>query len=298
MFDENKVLVGIAPIAWTNDDIPELGRENSFEQCISEAALAGFQGTEVGNKYPRDPKVLGHYMEVRGLKIASAWFSSFLTTGTYEDTEKAFLAHRDFLYELGARVIVVSEQGHSIQGQPDTPVFEAKYIMNDQEWERLTDGLNRLGQQAAQKGMKLVYHHHMGTVVQTSEEVRRLMEETDPKWVYLLFDSGHLAYSGEDELAILKKYIGRVAHVHLKDIRPEVVKRVRKDHHSFLDGVRMGAFTVPGDGCISFKPIFDELSKAGYEGWLLVEAEQDPAAANPFEYALKAREYIRQVAGI
>lgn len=298
MFDENKVLVGIAPIAWTNDDIPELGRENSFEQCISEAALAGFQGTEVGNKYPRDPKVLGHYMEVRGLKIASAWFSAFLTTGTYEDTEKAFLAHRDFLYELGARVIVVSEQGHSIQGQPDTPVFEAKYIMNDQEWERLTDGLNRLGQQAAQKGMKLVYHHHMGTVVQTSEEVRRLMEETDPKWVYLLFDSGHLAYSGEDELAILKKYIGRVAHVHLKDIRPEVVKRVRKDHHSFLDGVRMGAFTVPGDGCISFKPIFDELSKAGYEGWLLVEAEQDPAAANPFEYALKAREYIRQVAGI
>lgn len=298
MFDKNKVLVGIAPIAWTNDDIPELGRENSFEQCISEAALAGFQGTEVGNKYPKDPKVLGHYMEVRGLKIASAWFSSFLTTGTYEDTEKAFLAHRDFLYELGARVIVVSEQGHSIQGQPDTPVFEAKYIMNDQEWERLAAGLNRLGQRAAQKGMKLVYHHHMGTVVQTSEEVRRLMEETDPKWVYLLFDSGHLAYSGEDELAILKKYIGRVAHVHLKDIRPEVVKRVRKDHHSFLDGVRMGAFTVPGDGCISFKPIFDELSKAGYEGWLLVEAEQDPAAANPFEYALKAREYIRQVADI
>lgn len=298
MFDKSKVMVGIAPIAWTNDDIPELGRENSFEQCISEAALAGFQGTEVGNKYPKDPEILGHYMEVRGLKIASAWFSAFLTTGTYEETEKAFLAHRDFLHKLGARVIVVSEQGHSIQGQPDTPVFEAKYIMNDQEWERLTKGLNRLGQRAAEKGMKLAYHHHMGTVVQTSEEIRRLMAETDPESVYLLFDSGHLAYSGEDELAILKQYIGRVAHVHLKDIRPEVVGRVKEGRLSFLDGVRMGAFTVPGDGCISFQPIFHQLSAAGYEGWLLVEAEQDPAVANPFEYAVKAREYIGKTAGI
>lgn len=298
MFEKDKVLVGIAPIAWTNDDIPELGKENTFEQCISEAALAGYQGTEVGNKYPRDPGILAHYMEVRGLRIASAWFSAFLTTGTYEETEKAFLAHRDFLYQLGARVIVVSEQGHSIQGQADTPVFEAKYIMDDQEWDRLTTGLEKLGQRAAEKGMKLVYHHHMGTVVQTAGEVDRLMSETDPQWVFLLFDSGHLAYSGEDELAVLRKYVKRVAHVHLKDIRPEIVSRVRKEHLSFLDGVRMGAFTVPGDGSISFQPIFEELAKAGYEGWLLVEAEQDPAVANPFEYALKARKCIRQLAGV
>lgn len=298
MFKEDKVLLGIAPIAWTNDDIPELGKENSFEQCISEAALAGFQGTEVGNKYPRDPEVLKHYMEVRGLRIASAWFSAFLTTERYEVTEEAFLKHRDFLYRLGAKVIVVSEQGHSIQGQAETPVFEAKYCMDDQEWERLTAGLEKLGRLAAEKGMKLVYHHHMGTVVQTSEEIRRLMETTDSGLVYLLFDSGHLRYSGEDELAVLKRYIGRVAHVHLKDIRPEVVSLVKDGHKSFLDGVRLGAFTVPGDGCIAFQPIFDELAGAGYEGWLLVEAEQDPALANPFEYAVKARQNIRQMAGI
>lgn len=298
MFKEDKVLVGIAPIAWTNDDIPELGKENSFEQCISEAALAGFQGTEVGNKYPKDPEILRHYMEMRGLKIASAWFSAFLTTKPYEETEKAFLKHRDFLCQMGAKVIVVSEQGHSIQGQADTPVFEAKYRMDDGEWDMLTTGLERLGKRAAEKGMKLAYHHHMGTVVQTSEEVHRLMANTDPKLLYLLFDSGHLRYSGEDELAILKQYVERVAHVHLKDVRPEIVKRIRDGHKSFLDGVRMGAFTVPGDGCIPFQPIFDELAKANYEGWLLVEAEQDPAVANPFEYALKARKSIRQMAGI
>lgn len=298
MFEKDKVLVGIAPIAWTNDDIPELGKENTFEQCISEAALAGYQGTEVGNKYPKDWEKLNHYMEVRGLRVASAWFSAYLTTGSYEETEKAFLAHRDFLYRLGAKVIVVSEQGHSIQGRADTPIFEAKYNMNDREWEMLITGLERLGRRAAEKGMKLVYHHHMGTVVQTGEEVDRLMLNTDPQYVYLLFDSGHLAYSGEDELAVLKKHVSRVAHVHLKDIRPEVVNRVREGHLSFLDGVRMGAFTVPGDGSISFEPIFQELERAGYEGWLLVEAEQDPAAANPFEYALKARECIRKMAGI
>lgn len=298
MFEKDKVLVGIAPIAWTNDDIPELGRENTFEQCISEAALAGYQGTEVGNKYPKDPETLGHYMEARGLRIASAWFSAYLTTDSYEETEKRFLDHRDFLSRLGAKVIVVSEQGHSIQGQADTPVFDAKYSMNDQEWEQLSTGLERLGQRAAEKGMKLVYHHHMGTVVQTGAEVDRLMAQTDPKWVYLLFDSGHLAYSGEDERKVLRKYIERVAHVHLKDIRPEIVKRVREEHKSFLDGVRMGAFTVPGDGSIAFQPIFEDLEKSGYEGWLLVEAEQDPAVANPFEYALKARKFIRELAGV
>ncbi|NLG93210.1 MAG: myo-inosose-2 dehydratase [Clostridiales bacterium] len=298
MFDKEKVFLGIAPIAWTNDDMPDLGKENSFEQCISEAALAGFQGTEVGNKYPRDPDMLKGYLEVRGLRIASAWFSSFLTTKPYEETEKEFIKHRDFLHAMGAKVIVVSEQGYSIQGQMDTPIFDGKYVMNDEEWKLLTTGLDKLGKLAAEKDMKVVYHHHMGTVVQTTAEIDRLMENTDPNLVYLLFDSGHLVYSGEDELAILKKYIHRIKHVHLKDVRPEIVKRVKEEKLSFLKAVRLGAFTVPGDGCINFKPIFDVLEKNHYEGWLLVEAEQDPAVANPFVYAKMAREYIRKTAGI
>lgn len=294
----NKVKLGIAPIGWTNDDMPDLGKENTFEQCISEAALAGFAGTEVGNKYPKDPKTLHWYLKLRGLSIASAWFSSFLTTAPYEETEAAFVQHRDFLYAMGAKVIVVSEQGHSIQGQMETPVFEKKYVMNDGEWEKLTTGLEKLGRLAAEREMKLVYHHHMGTVVQTTPEIDRLMQQTDPALVSLLFDSGHLVYSGEDAMEILKKYIARIHHVHLKDIRPEVVNKIKTDQLSFLQGVRLGAFTVPGDGSIDFAPIFEELAKAGYEGWLLVEAEQDPAIANPFEYALKAREYIRKTAKI
>ena len=298
MFDKEKVFLGIAPIAWTNDDMPDLGKENSFEQCISEAALAGFSGTEVGNKYPHDAAALKSYLEVRGLRIASAWFSAFLTTRPYEETERAFLKHRDFLHALGAKVIVVSEQGHSIQGKIDTPIFEGKHVMDDGEWKLLTAGLERLGKLAREKDMKLVYHHHMGTVVQTTAEIDRLMRETDPELVYLLYDSGHLVFSGADALAVLEKYADRIKHVHLKDVRPERVEQVRREKLSFLQAVRLGAFTVPGDGAIDFRPIFLVLSEHRYEGWLLVEAEQDPAKANPFVYAKKARDYIRRTAGI
>lgn len=295
--DQKKVKIGIAPIAWTNDDLPDLGKENTFEQCISEMALAGFTGTEVGNKYPKDPAVLNKYLSLRGLSVASAWFSAFLTTKPYEETAKAFIAHRDFLNAMGAKVIVVSEQGHSVQGKLDTPIFGHKYVMNDEEWKLLYDGLNKLGALAAEKEMKVVYHHHMGTVVQTTAEIDRLMANTDPSLVYLLFDSGHLVFSGEDMLAVLKKHVKRVKHVHLKDIRPDVLKDVHEKNMSFLQAVRAGAFTVPGDGCIDFASVFDVLETNGYEGWLLVEAEQDPAKANPLEYALRARKYIREKAG-
>jgi len=294
----NKVKLGIAPIAWTNDDMPDLGKENTFDQCLSEAALAGFKGTEVGNKYPKNVDVLKKALELRGLEIASAWFSSFLTTKPYEETKVEFIKHRDFLHALGADVIVVAEQGHSVQGEIDTPVFDGKYLFNEEEWKLLGDGLNKLGKLAKDKGMKIVYHHHMGTGVQTTAEIDKLMSITDENLVYLLFDSGHLVYSGEDQIAILKKYINRIKHVHLKDIRPEIVNKVKIEKLSFLKGVREGAFTVPGDGSIDFKPIFKILEENNYEGWLIVEAEQDPAKANPFEYAVKARKYIKEVSGI
>ncbi|WPC42549.1 myo-inosose-2 dehydratase [Clostridium sp. JS66] len=297
MFNKDKVKIGICPIGWTNDDMPDLGKENTFEQAVSEMALAGFKGTEVGNKYPKDVKVLKKALDLRGLQIASAWFSSFLTTKPFEETKKAFIEHRDFLHAMGAKVIVVSEQGHSIQGQMDVPIFEGKYNMNEDEWKKLADGLNKLGELAKEKDMKVVYHHHMGTVVQTTEEIDKLMDMTDDKLVYLLFDTGHLVYSGEDPVAIAKKYAKRIKHVHLKDIRSEKKDKVKKEKLSFLKGVREGAFTVPGDGCIDFQPIFKMLSENDYEGWMLVEAEQDPAIANPLEYALKAREYIQNKIG-
>ncbi len=297
MLNKDKVKLGIAPIAWTNDDMPDLGAENTFEQCISEMALAGFTGCEVGNKYPRDTKVLKKALDLRGMQICNAWFSSFLTTKPYEEVEKDFIEHITFLKEMGAKVVGISEQGHSIQGT-DKSIFDDKYVMNDEEWDMLCTGINKLGKVAKDMGIKLCFHHHMGTVVQTEAEIDRMMENTDPELFGLLFDSGHLAYCGEDYMSVLNKYADRIRHVHLKDIRPEVVAKVKENHMSFLQGVRAGAFTVPGDGCIDFAPIFEVLEKTGYEGYVLVEAEQDPAIANPFEYALKARAYIREKAGL
>ena len=297
MLDSKKVKLGIAPIAWTNDDMPDLGAENTFEQCISEMALAGFTGCEIGNKYPKDPKVLKKALDLRHMQICNAWFSTFLTTKPYEETEKEFIKHITFLKEMGAKVVGVSEQGHSIQGT-DLSIFDDKYIMNDEEWDKLCTGLNKLGKVAKDMGITLTFHHHMGTVVQTAAEIDRLMENTDPELFNLLFDSGHLAYCGEDYMYVLKKYINRIKHVHLKDIRPEVIEKVKKEHLSFLQGVRLGTFTVPGDGAIDFTPILDVLAENNYEGYVLVEAEQDPAVANPFEYAVKARKYIAEKAGL
>jgi len=297
MLNKEKVHLGIAPIAWTNDDMPDLGAENTFEQCVSEMALAGFTGCEVGNKYPRDTAALKKALDLRGMRICNAWYSTFLTTAPYEETEKGFIEHITFLKEMGAKVVGVSEQGHSIQGT-DKSIFRDKYVMDDREWEFLCTGLDKLGRVAKDRGIALTCHHHMGTVVQTAAEIDRMMENTDPELVGLLFDSGHLAYCGEDYLAVLKKYAGRTRHVHLKDIRPDVVEKVKAENKSFLDGVRMGAFTIPGDGCIDFDPIFKVLEENQYEGYMLVEAEQDPAKANPLEYAIRARKYIAEKTGL
>ncbi|MGX7244979.1 myo-inosose-2 dehydratase [Enterococcus quebecensis] len=296
--NQQEICLGIAPIAWTNDDMPELGKENSFEQCISEMALAGYTGTEIGNKYPKDPEKLKPYLDIRGLSVASAWFSAFLTTKPYEETEQAFTDHMNFLHQMGAKVIVVSEQGHSIQGQMETPLFKDKPVFSDEDWQRLATGLERLGELANAKGMTIVYHHHMGTGVQTTEEIDRLMELTDPEKVSLLFDTGHLVFSGEDPISIYQKHQKRIKHIHFKDIREDVAKQVKTTEQSFLNGVKAGAFTVPGDGMIDFSPIWEAIEKSGYSGWIIVEAEQDPSKANPFEYAVKARKYIHEITSI
>lgn len=292
-----KVRLAIAPIVWTNDDMPELGAENTFEQCVSEMALAGFTGSEIGNKYPQDVEVLRHKLEVRGLRICNAWFSTLFTSQPYEVTEEAFIRHRDRLHALGARVIGASEQGNSIQGKP-LNIFGDKPVYTEEEWQKVTEGFNRLGRLAAEKGMKLTCHHHMGTGVQTVEEIDRFMAETDPRYVGLLFDSGHLTFAGVDPVPVLKKYIHRIQHVHLKDVRLPIRDQARREGWSFLQAVRSGVFTVPGDGDVDFAPIFDILAEHGYEGWVVVEAEQDPAKANPFEYAQKARRYIAEKTGL
>ncbi|MCD6397815.1 MAG: myo-inosose-2 dehydratase [Spirochaetaceae bacterium] len=290
--DKNKIKLAMAPIGWTNDDMPDLGKENSFEQCISEMALSGYEGSEVGTKYPEDPRVLKEFLDIRGLTICNQWFSSFLVSKPLKEVEEAFRKQISFLKAVGAKVIGPSEQTRSCQGK-DVSVFLGKAVFTSEEFKKLTAGMDYLGKIAREEGMKLAFHHHMGTGVQSIEETERFLNDTNSDYVHLLYDSGHFAFSEEDPVAALKKFISRVGHVHLKDIRTDVFAEVKKADSSFLDAVRAGVFTVPGDGSIDFPSIFKILEENDYEGWMVVEAEQDPAKANPFKYAKIAREYIR-----
>ncbi|CAH0238785.1 myo-inosose-2 dehydratase [Erwinia aphidicola] len=297
--NKENVKLAIAPIGWTNDDMPELGSENTFQQIVSEMALAGFTGSEVGSKYPRDPAVLKPMLDIRGVQIVNAWFSTFFANGDKAKTIDEFINHRDFLHAMGARVIGCSEQSLSIQGTTKA-VLEEKPLFSDEQWRLTAEGYNELAKLAAEKGMTVGLHHHMGTGIQTTAEIDRFMAATNDD-VYLLFDTGHAYYSEGSQQAmldILTKYLPRINHVHLKDVRDEVVAQVKSQKLSFLDGVKKGTFTVPGDGVIDFKPVFKILDDFGYKGWMVVEAEQDPALANPFEYAVKARKYIRENTGL
>ncbi|MDR1378465.1 MAG: myo-inosose-2 dehydratase [Synergistaceae bacterium] len=294
--NKSKVKLGIAPIGWTNDDMPELGSENTFEQCVSEMALAGFKGCEVGSKFPRhNPELLKRKLDARGLVICNAWFSTFFADGKKAETIENFTKHMKFLKFMGALVIGCSEQSGSAQGT-DKPIFNAKKVFTEVEWQLVVAGYNEIAKIAEGEGMKVCLHHHMGTGVQTTLEIDRFMRETNGN-VYLLYDTGHVYYSEgsqESVVKVLEDYLPRIVHVHLKDVRPEKVELVRREGKSFLDGVKMGTFTVPGDGVIDFAPVFDLLDKGDYSGWMVVEAEQDPAKADPFEYAVKAMEYIRK----
>ena len=300
MFDSNHVFLGIAPIGWCNDDMPELGGENTFQQTVSEMALAGFTGCEIGNKYPKDPAELKKALDLRGMRIASRWYSSFLLTRPFEEEEKDFIANLDFLAAVGANRINVSEQSYSIQGKMDVPVLTGghKHVMDDAEWKLLCDGLNKLGKIAADRGFKLCFHHHMGTVVQTSEETDRMMANTDPRYVFLCYDTGHFTFAKEDAVKAAKEFGPRIGHVHLKDIRPDMMEKAYAEGFKFRKAVLEGCFTIPGDGCVDYPGVFKALHDAHYEGWFIVEAEQDPAKANPLEYAKMAREYIKKTAGI
>lgn len=292
----DKVKLGVAPINWTNDDLPELGGEIPFEQCISEMALAGYTGCEVGTKYPTDPSVLKEYLELRGLQICNQWFSYELTTKSFAENRKNFEDLLDFLQAMGAEVIGGGETGNSCQGQQDVPVFEGKGMLDTAEdWKNYCRDLNELGKIARDRGMRLAFHHHMGTAIQTMEETDRLLDGTDPENVWLNYDCGHFTFSGENAVQALEKYLPRTAHIHLKDIRPDVLKRTHEERLSFLTAVKSGVFTVPGDpgGCIDFRGLFAVLNASEYEGWIVVEAEQDPAKANPLKYAMMARKFLR-----
>lgn len=293
MFTNKDIKLGICPIGWTNDDMWDLGDENTFQQCISEMRLAGFTGCEVGHKYPSDVKELKEALDLRGMTVASKWFSSFLGTKPYEETFEEFKKEIEYLCYAGATAINISEQSYSIQGNQDLSIFENKAKFTDDEFMKMCEGLNKLAEYAKSNGIRACFHHHMGTCVQTLEETVRMLENTSDD-LLLCYDTGHWTFSEVDPLAILEKFPNRIGHVHLKNMRKPVRDRAIKESWSFLKSVRNGCFTVPGDpeGCVDFTSVLKKLDEIGYEGWIMVEAEQDPAKANPFKYAKMAYEYI------
>lgn len=299
MLKRKNIKLGIAPIAWAEDDMPEYGRETTFLQIVSEIALTGYEGTEIGCKYPHDAKILNEELARRGLENITQWFSSYINELPFWQVERDFKDHMYFLKASGAKLVNVSDQSFSVQHRSST-CFTEKPVLNDEQFLELSDGLNKLGKTAVDHGMMLVYHHHMTTTVQTAAEIDRLMELTDPCYVNLIFDAGHLAFSGDDPVAVLDKHFDRIKHIHLKNIRRNVVDRCRQMGLSFLQSVLEGAFTIPGDpeGCVDFPAIFKILEERDYKGWLVVEAEQNPYIYNPYDYAVMARKYVREQTGI
>lgn len=298
--NKDTVFIGITPTSWWNDDFLDIDIGIPFEQCVSEMALAGYQGCSVGHKYPTDIEELKMKLDIRGLKVSEPWTSTFFTCeAMFDKTVADFRNSLDFIKTMGGKDIVVAELGHSVHQRP-LPIFPNRPIFDDKQWEAVTYGLHHLGKIANDEGMQLCYHHHMGTGIQTRAEVDRLMASTDPELVHLLLDTGHLYFSGDDPLDMAQAYASRIKHVHLKNIRKPIMDMAVEGNYSFKESIEAGIFTVPGDeeGCINFPPIFQTLADVDFEGWLVVEAEQNPGKAYPLKYAKMGRDYLREVTGI
>jgi len=295
MFRSGTIRVGAAPIVWSNDDRPDLGSHISFEQCVDEIAEAGYEGCEVNHKFPTNVAILKPALAQRKLQLASAWFSTHFTNETrVAETIAQFKDHMHFLKSMGSKVIVVCECNRAIHGE-NTPISESPSALTDKEWQDLISGLHHIGKLAQENGMDIVYHHHMGTVIQSQDQVNRLMEKTDSS---LLLDTGHLEFDGGDSTLMIKDHGHRIKHVHFKDLRQDEFARVSAQRWSFLEGVCEGVFTVPGQGLIKFEPVLNHLADIAYEGWIIVEAEQDPQKAHPLHYAQMGRQYLKEIAGI
>lgn len=299
MFPVGTVKFGITPTGWSNDDFPDIDIGIPFEQIVSEMALAGFEGCSRGHKYPSDPEVLKKALNLRNLEISEPWVSTYFTINAmYEKTLENFDQEIKFLKIMESGDMVLAELGGSSHQQPIALVPNAP-IFTDDQWKKLSDGLNTLGEKAKRQNIQMCYHHHMGTGVMTPEQVARLAEMTDPALVNLCLDTGHYHFAGGNCLDFIESYSDRIKHVHLKNIREDVMNYSLVNQLSFKEAIERGVFTVPGDiaGCIDFYPIMQLLADKDFQGWLVVEAEQDPAKANPLTYAKMARKYLKEVTG-
>ncbi len=277
------VRIGINPITWTNDDVPDLGGDTPLETCLSETRQAGYAGTELGGKFPREASVLKPILDGYGLALISGWYDGRCAEKSVEDEMEAITPHLTLLRDMGCRHVVYADTSLGRHGAIWSPISQRPVLPTD-EWPAYGRKLTLLAEKFAEFGVGMAFHHHMGTIVETDAEVGLLMKHTG-RAVGLLYDTGHSAFSGGDPLALVKAHVDRIVHVHCKDSRRPILEKARATDMSFMDAVIDGIFTVPGDGFTDFPAILTVLHDAGYSGWMVVEAEQDPKKADPLTFA-------------
>ena len=277
------VTLGINPIGWSNDDMTELGGQIPLETCLSEARSAGFTGIELGNKFPRQADKLRPILEAHDITLIGGWYSTGLLARSAAEEIAAMQDHLNLIKAMGCRVFILAETTGAVHGDKTRPL-SSRPKLTAGGWAAFGRRMAEVCTYLRDQGLAPAYHHHMGTVVETAEEIDRFMDSADDS-VGLLLDTGHAAFAGADPVALAKTYAPRVTHVHCKDLRGAVCDAALKRDVSFLDAVVDGVFTVPGDGEVDFPPVLSEMARVGYRGWLVVEAEQDPEKANPKTYA-------------
>lgn len=288
-----KAKLGIAPIAWWNDDLAELSDDVSLEECLRQASEAGFTGMETGRRFPMDMNELGPILKRYDISVCGGWFSGLLLDGDIEAEKDRIRAQMDFFIAAGAPCIVYGETARSIQGIRSAPLA-TKPRLSEEDIRTYGRKMTKFAEWCADEGMPLAYHHHMAAPIETEAELDLLMRHSG-KALHLLFDTGHMYFAGGNLLRVIDNHHARISHVHTKDVRKTVIDRIDRKKESFLDAVVKGAFTVPGDGSIDFLPIFERLSSYDYEGWFVVEAEQDPALNPPLEMARKGHAALMQL---
>ena len=287
------VKLGIAPIAWSNDDMPELGGDTPLEQCLSEASEAGFSGIESGGKFPKKSNELIPLLDKYNLKLCSGWYGANLRINSVKEEIELIQDQLKLFQDCKAPCIVFAEVSDSIAGDPKRPL-STRPKMTDDEWIIYCKKISEIGKYLEDQGMPLAYHHHMGTVIETQKDTERLLENTSDQ-VKLILDTGHMLFAGGNSIEVANNFKERIIHVHCKDMRKKVLEKSLKEDFSFRQAFLEGAFTVPGDGFIDYEPLLTFLKKSNYNGWLVVEAEQDPAKANPLEYARIGHNYLSNV---
>ncbi|HCS07154.1 MAG TPA: myo-inosose-2 dehydratase [Pseudomonas sp.] len=285
------IRIGINPISWSNDDLPSLGGETPLSTALSEGKQIGYEGFELNGKFPKDAKGVGDVLRPYTLALVSGWYSGRLAQRSAAEEIDAIASHVQLLAQNGAKVLVYGEVADSIQGQR-IPLIERPRFHSERAWQQYAEKLDELARFTLSQGIRLAYHHHMGAYVESPSDIDTLMRLTGPE-VGLLFDAGHCYMGGGEPVQVLRKHIDRVCHVHFKDVRKPVVQLARNNLWSFPDCIINGTFTVPGDGDIDFGELLDVLLAADYHGWLVVEAEQDPAVAPSFAYAQKGYQTLR-----